>query len=36
MTSRQFTLEKAPGYTAAATGHNTVQPTVFLWHLTKD
>jgi hypothetical protein len=36
MTSRQFTLEKAPGYTAAAVGHNTIQPTVFLWHLTKD
>jgi hypothetical protein len=36
MTSRQFTLEDAPHYTAAAVGHNTVPPTVFLWHLVKD
>jgi len=36
VTSKQFTIEDAPSYTTAATGHNTVQPTVWLWHLVKD
>jgi len=36
VTSRQFTMEDAPSYTGSATGHNTIQPTVFLWHLTKN
>lgn len=36
MTSRQFTLEDAPSYTGGAVGHNNIQPTVYLWHLTKD
>lgn len=36
MTSRQFTMEKAPSYTGSAVAHNNIQPTIFLWHLTKN
>jgi hypothetical protein len=36
ITSRQLSLATAPQYTAAAVGHNNVQPTKFLWHLVKD
>ncbi len=35
VTSRQLSLTNAAAYTGAATAHNNVQPTLFLWHLTK-
>lgn len=36
ITSRQLSLSVAPQYTAAAVGHNNIQPTRYLWHLVKD
>lgn len=35
ITSRQFTLANAPDYTTAATAHQNMQPTVFMWALVK-
>lgn len=36
VTSKQLSMSSAASYTSAATGHNTVQPTLYLWCLTKD
>lgn len=35
ITSRQFSLANVPNYTGAATAHENMQPTVFLWALQK-
>jgi microcystin-dependent protein len=35
VTSRQLSISEAPAYTGAAQGHNNMQPTLFLWALTK-
>lgn len=35
VTSRQLSLSAAANFTAAAVAHNNIQPTLFLWALTK-